>query len=85
MYDQKPEIPYATLLEWKNKWKQLINHRIMTLKSQKSNKYPTGTSSQETTFIKKHFQRIRDQFVVAPIDKANENVAFTEEDVQRCF
>ena len=52
-----------------------INNRIITLKMHNSNNNTTGDSLLKTTFIKKS-QHIHYQFVVAPIDKANRNVAF---------
>ena len=52
-----------------------INNRIITLKMHNSNNNTTGNSLLKTTFIKKS-QHIHYQFVVAPIDKANRNVAF---------
>ena len=52
-----------------------INNRIITLKMHNSNNNTTGNSLLKATFIKKS-QHIHYQFVVAPIDKANRNVAF---------
>ena len=52
-----------------------INNRIITLKMHNSNNNTTGKIILKTTFIKKS-QHIHYQFVVAPIDKANRNVAF---------
>ena len=43
---------------------------------QNSNDHLTGTSSLKTIFIKNSFQHKHDQFVVAPVDKANKNAAF---------
>ena len=51
-----------------------INNRIITLKTHNSNN-TTRNSLLKTTFIKRS-QHKHYQFVVAPIDKANRNVAF---------
>ena len=65
-WSQKPRIAEAVLLEWKRRLMKLINNRIIG----------TEISLTKTKFIKNGLQHIHDQFEVAPIDKANENVAF---------
>ena len=52
-----------------------INNRIITVKTHNSNNNTTGNSLLKTTFIKRS-QHKHYQFVVAPIDKANRNLAF---------
>ena len=55
---------------------ELIDNKIITLKTHNSNHHPTDTSSLKTTAVKNSIQQIPDQFVVTPVDKANGNVAF---------
>ena len=66
-------IPDAVLVEWKAKVRKLLNNRITALKAQNNNNHTTETSSLKTAFLKNSLQHLHDQFVAAPVDKANEN------------
>ena len=55
---------------------ELVNNRIITLKTQNSDNHLTLTSSFKKASFKNSIQLIHDQLVVPPIDKANGRVAF---------
>ena len=64
------------MLDRKIKVMELVNNRITSHKAKNLKNHPTETSFIKTTFLRNNLQHIYDQSVVAPIEKANGNVAY---------
>lgn len=70
----------AALQQLNNKIKQSIDNRITNLKSKFKN-YSANNVSFKKHHINHSLKQFNDQFVITPIDKDNENVAF----IFKCF